>query len=102
MLLSQVSVLNNGLLTYLLFISQATSLSWHLAAQGFDTSHKLISMWNAMPHGPISLENPWQPNNINITFDVTKENLLIREYSGVFLSLREEARLPPPQVVTTL
>ena len=36
--------------------SQATSFSQHLTEQGFDTLHKLTTMWKA--YGSILMENP--------------------------------------------
>jgi hypothetical protein len=39
-------------------VNKASSLSQHLAKQGFDTWHRSTSMWKT------SLENPWQPNHI--------------------------------------
>ena len=77
-------------------VSQATSFSPHLAKQGFDTGHKLTTMWKAswgISHGD-TCDNP---TTSKIAFDDIKEVFHAKKWN-IFHLLGKQLDLLPSRI----
>ena len=69
-------------------VNHATSLSWHLIEEGFNTWHKLTTIWKAT-WGLSHWETHNNPTRSKMAFDDVKEAFLAKEWNSFYFSWKK-------------